>query len=266
APPLAPGLALGLWLAGAFKLAPHGWPVLAAWGLAGAALAGWAVARLHAAWAQGAARMTDATRALAATDSAPDLAAAGPAPLRALAESVSALAARRRELGATMAAQVREASARVAQQRDQLAALMAQLQHSVVVCNAEGRILLYNERALRLSRALSQGPGGLRGAERMGLDRSIHGLLDAGPIGHALEVAEQRRARGDTSASTRFVTTTAGGHLLEVNLAPVHRDDDQDGPPTGYVLLLDDITREQEAQGRRDRMLRELTEASRASF
>lgn len=261
--PLAPGIALGLWIAGAVALARSGWWWVAGWWLAGAALGAWLVARLQASWAQGAARMADATRALAGAESAPDLVPEGPAPLRELAAAVNALAARRRELGATMAKQVGEASARVEQQRDQLAALMAQLQHSVVVCNAEGRILLYNERALRLSRELSQAPGALRGAELVGLGRPVHGLVDAGTIEKALEVVQQRRARGDASASARFVTNAPDGQLLRVNLAPVHRDD---GALGGYVMMLDDITREQEAQARRDRILRELTEASRASF
>src|SRR5699024_3339009 len=144
--------------------------------------------------------------------------------------------------------------------------LMAQLQHSVVACNLQGRILLYNERALRLSRALSRGTGELRGVELIGLGRSIHALIDAAAIEHALEVVEQRRARGDASSSARFVTTTPDGQLLQVNVAPVRADEEADGPATGYILMLDDITREQETQGRRDRMLGELTEASRASF
>ena len=235
--------------------------------LAGAGLAAWAAARLRAAWAGRAARMADATRAIAGTASAPDLVPEGAAPLRGLADAINALAAQRRELGESMAAQVQAASLRVAQQRDQLAALMAQLQHSVVVCNLEGRILLYNERALRLSRALSQAPGELRGADLVGLGRSVHGLVDAGSMAHALEIVEQRLARGDAQASARFVTTTPGGRLLRVNLAPVRPDGEEGGGAlSGYVLMLDDITREQETLGRRDRMLRELTEASRASF
>lgn len=263
---LVPGLALGAWLPGALLLAGMHWALVAGWWLAGAALGAWALAKLHAAWARPAARMADATRAIAGSEDAPDLAPAGPAPLRGWAEAVNALAGRRRELGTTMAAQVEEASARVAQQRDQLAALMAQLQHSVVVCNAEGRILLYNERALRLSRELSQAPGAVRGAELVGLGRSIHALVEPGTLAHALDVAEARRARGDLSASARFVTTTADGQLLRVSLAPVHRQGDGNGVLTGFVLMLDDITREQEVQARRDRVLRELTEASRASF
>lgn len=284
--PLLPGIALGLWLllgalglratldpatraavdAALSRLDGDDWLLVAAWWLAGAALAAWLVVRLRASWARVAARMADATRAIAGTGQAPDLAEEGAAPLRALAAAVNALAARRRDLAADRAEQVEAASARVAQQRDQLAALMAQLQHSVLVCNREGRILLYNERALRLSRALSQAPGGQRGGELVGLGRSVHALVDAGSIRHGLEIAGQRQVRGgDGPASVRFVTATAG-RLLRVDLAPVHAEAEAGAPLSGYILLLDDITREQQSQGRRDGMLRELTEASRASF
>src|SRR5690606_25213852 len=196
APLLVPGLALALWLLlGALVLGaaldPDGraavgavlaglhadhWILAAAWWLCGAALGAWAVARLRAAWAGSAARMTDATLALAATEQAPDLVPEGATALRGLAAAINALAERRRGLAAGVDERVQAASARVAQPRDQLGALRAQLQHSVLVCNMEGRILLYNDRARRLSRALSQLPGEQRGVELVGLGRPVHGL------------------------------------------------------------------------------------------
>lgn len=278
----APGVALTVWLAlglaglwGAVGpdsraavdavigplVATHG--ILAGvWWAAGAALAGWAGLRLHGAWAVTAARMADTTRAMIGAGSAPDIIPAGAAPLRDLAAAINGLADARRQLSATMAAQIEEASNRVAHQRDQLAALMAELQQSVVVCNRDGRILLYNDRAIALSRTVSRAPGASRGAELIGLGRSIHGLVEQGPIAHALETVERRLARGEAQVSARFVTATADVHLLQVGMAPVRSR----GVVTGYVLLLDDITAEQEAHGRRDRLLTELTEASRASF
>jgi len=282
---LLPGLALGLWLVlgvmGLFAALPppqrtelaailrplaetHGMLVLL-WWLTGAALLGWLGARLHAAWVRAAARITDATQAMAGAASAPDIVPQGARPLRALAAAINALAEERRGLIATMAAQVGEASAHVAQQRDQLAALMAELQQCVIVCNREGRILLYNDRALALSRVLSKAPGPMRGIELIGLGRSIHGLIDTGPIAHALETVERRLARGEASVSARFVTATPEGHLLQVSMAPVRPAEGGDGALSGYVLLLDDITARQEAQTRNDRLLVELTEASRAS-
>ena len=95
-----------------------------------------------------------------------------------------------------MARLVAEASRDVAQQRDQLAALMAELNQSVVVCNLDGRILLYNERARQLFRRLSTRPPGAGGAELIGLGRSIYGVIDRALIAHALETVERAHRPG----------------------------------------------------------------------
>ena len=168
-------------------------PVL--WWLVAAVLAAWAARRLYEAYVAAPARLADATRVLIGDAAAPELCPQGGAPARALAEAINGLARQRRALQQDMARLVAEASRDVAEQRDQLGALMAELDQSVVVCNLDGRILLYNERARQLFRRLSRAPGG-GGAELIGLGRSIHGVIDRALIAHALETVEQRIARG----------------------------------------------------------------------
>jgi len=285
---LAPGAALAAWLAlGGVLLrmtldpaqragvdaaigplvASHGMlPV--AWWLIAAALAAWAASRLYAAHVAAPARLADATRVLIGDVAAPDLVPRGGAAARDLTAAINGLAGTRRALQEDMARLVAEASQGVAEQRDQLGALMAELNQSVVVCNLDGRILLYNRRARQLFRRLSRTPQGAGGAELIGLGRSIYGVFDRALIAHALETVDRRIARGGDAAtvSARFVTGTPAGHLLRVSMAPV-RPAASDRPAlTGFVLLLDDITDEYEAHSRRDRQLLELTEASRASF
>ncbi len=285
---LAPGVALGLWLtlggvalratldpgqrtavdaALGPLLASHGMLVVV-WWLVAAALAAWAVRRLYDAHVAAPARLADATGVLVGDAAAPDLVASGGASARALTEAINALAGKRRILQADMARLVAEASRDVAQQRDQLGALMAELNQSVVVCNLDGRILLYNERARQLFRRLSRAPVGAAGAELIGLGRSIHAVIDPALVAHALETVEARTVRGGegAGASGRFVTGTPAGHLLSVNLAPVRPAASQAAPLTGFVVLLDDITDTYEADTRNDRRLLEFTEASRASL
>ncbi|PSH61711.1 DNA polymerase III subunit epsilon [Phyllobacterium brassicacearum] len=285
---LAPGAALAAWLALGgvlFRMtldpaqragvdaaigplvASHGvLPV--AWWLIAAALAAWAAGRLYAAHVAAPARLADATRVLIGDVAAPDLVPHGGAAARNLAVAINGLAGARRALQDDMARLVAAASRGVAEQRDQLGALMAELNQSVVVCNLDGRILLYNERARQLFRRLSRAPQGAGGAELIGLGRSIYGVFDRALIAHALETVERRIARGDdaATASARFVTGMPAGHLLRVSMAPVRPAASDGSAPTGFVLLLDDITGEYEVQSRRDRQLLELTEASRASF
>ncbi len=73
-----------------------------------------------------------------------------------------------------MAQKVREASRDIEQERSRLAALMSELTQSVVVCNLDGRVLLYNQRARLQFRALSDAPAPAGGAELIGIGRSIY--------------------------------------------------------------------------------------------
>ena len=87
-------------------------------------------------------------------------------------------------------AAVARASHGVAQERNRLAALMSELSQSVVVCNLDGRVLLYNQRARQQMQGLAQGPQDAplpdSGAALIGLGRSIHSVLDRALVAHAL--------------------------------------------------------------------------------
>lgn len=263
---LGPAVALALWLglgAGGLwaSLAPAERAALAplvaprtafgfAWWLVGAGLAGWCGAWLHARHVAAAGRLAGQVRALAGGPAAPaDVPGAGSA-LVEIATAANLIADERRALELEMARRVGQASARVAEQRDQLATLVAELQQPVVVCNAEGRILLYNARAVAMF-----------GPALVGLGRAIGAAIDGVALDHAAEAAAARAARGEP-ASARFVTATPDGRLVQVSLAPIRHD----GALTkGAVLFLEDITEAERGQGRRDRELLALTETGRAS-
>jgi DNA polymerase III subunit epsilon len=194
---------------------------------------------------------------------------------RALARAANELLQQRAALRADIGTMVDEAVRDVAQERSRLAALMAELTQSVLVCNLDGRILLYNQQALRL---LQASPGGTKaadaGADWIGIGRSIYAVFDRALIAHALEVIGRQMQRGATQPSAQFVAATRGGPLLRVQAAPVRAVAApaaavaQSGAAafSGFVLVLDDITREQAAQAERDRLLIGLTEGSRASL
>ena len=219
---------------------------------------------------------------------------AGSTELRALAQAIEALAGQRDELQRDIAAQVEMAARTVQQERNRLAALMFELTQSVVACNLDGRILLYNPRARQQFRPLSDAPGLAGGAELIGIGRSIHNLLDRDRIAHGVATLRARIARRDPDASTHFVTATRGGHLLRVQMAPVRSvsdaaDSDSDadavagtgtvtskeGSPdrapaqdvlAGFVLVLDNVTAQFEEAAARDQALLRVTETGRASL
>lgn len=185
---------------------------------------------------------------------------------RALAQSVNALLLQRDTLRSTMDERVAEASRNVAQERNRLAALMAELTQSVVVCNLDGRVLLFNARARLQFRTLSDGPQ-IGGAEALGLGRSIYAVLDRRLVAHALEAVQQRLQRGAAHPSAQFVTATRGGQLLRVQMAPVRAPDAAvEAPLNGFVLMLDNITRDLAEDTERDRLLHSVTEGQRGSL
>ena len=89
----------------------------------------------------------------------------------------------------------------------------------------------------------------------------------------ALETLQKRAQAGAAHPSAQFVTSTRNGQWLRVQMAAL-----SDVPATGtataagdiqvtgFVLMLDDITRDFEQEAMRDRLLLGLTEGSRASL
>ena len=138
------------------------------------------------------------------------------------------------------------ARAEMEAERNRLAALMAELAVPVLVCNIEGRILLYNG-AARL--VLGDDPA-------IGLGRSVYGIVDRGLVTHALDRIRE-------GATAHVATALRDGQLLQVRLAPVHG---ADRTLTGFVLVLEDETGRVANSARRDALLRELSEGTRASL
>ncbi|MCC5860736.1 MAG: DNA polymerase III subunit epsilon [Gammaproteobacteria bacterium] len=192
---------------------------------------------------------------------------------RELAELVNALVAEREAMHRDMDARVREASRATELERNRLAALMSELGRSVIVCNLDGRILLYNQRARLQFRRLSRAAGWMGGAELIGLGRSIYTVLDRELVAHALENVQRRLARGAEAPSAQFVTPIASGGLLRVQMAPVQTDPESlEGDPeavaegsgerghalAGFVLLLENVTEQQRADAEEDRLVARL--------
>ncbi|MBI4757311.1 MAG: DNA polymerase III subunit epsilon [Betaproteobacteria bacterium] len=201
----------------------------------------------------------------------------GASEIRTLAHVVNALAEQREALQRDVEAKIREAKASIEEEKNRLAALMSELTQSVVVCNLDGRILLYNNRARLQFRALGDGGTAGGAGPLIGLGRSIFGLLERGLITHALENIQHRLKRSGSQPVANFVTTTRAGQLLRAQMAAVLSSGGEEVPGgapaprgegerqiTGYVLMLDNITRNFETETRRDQMLESLTEGTRA--
>lgn len=218
-------------------------------------------------------RLAEEAAVLLTADPPPTLRERGPADVRRVVRLFNELVRQRERWRAEVDERVRTAARAIEQEKRRLAALMAELTQSVIVCNLDGRVLLYNNRARLQVRALSQAPAGLGGAELLGLGRSIYTVLDRALIAHALEELRQRLRRGAAQPSAQFVTATRGGQLLRVQVAPVREVAEDDGgrqsDPTamaGFVLVLDNITREHEQAAQQERLWTDLTEGGRRAL
>ena len=218
-------------------------------------------------YASSPARLLEQTRLLLAAPRAAPMHHQGTTETQVLADAIFQLASQRDALREDVAAQIEQASFHVQQEKNRLAALMSELTQSVVVCNLDGRIILYNNRARLQFKALSPTPalGGV--AELVGIGRSIYAVFDRQLVAHALESIQQRLARGAVSPSAQFVTTTQAGQLLKVQMAPVSQVKPAEGGEiSGFVLMLDNVTRAFEEEHLRDQLLHGLTEGSRSSL
>lgn len=214
------------------------------------------------------ARLLEQTNVLLAASKAAPMNHDGSKETQALAAAIFKLAAQRDALREDVLAQIAQASLSVQQEKNRLAALMSELTQSVVVCNLDGRIILYNNRARLQFKTLSNAPALSGGVELMGIGRSIYAVFERQLVAHALESIGQRMSRGAASPSAQFVTTTQAGQLLKVQMAPVRNVDEQGSAAeiSGFVLMLENVTRAFEEEHTRDQLLNGLTEGSRSSL
>jgi len=195
------------------------------------------------------------------------LASVGPPEVRMLARAVNDLAEHSETLASDLEAKVAQAKSSVEEEKNRLAALMSELSQGVLVCNIDGRILLYNERARQALGA----PGNHQGAAALvGLGRSITAVIDHNLLDHALENLQSRLEKDEADPNAQFVITTRSGQFVRVRMAPVlaaaQPSPAQRTTISGFVMTLENITRAFEVDTTRDMLLQSFTEGSRSAL
>lgn len=162
----------------------------------------------------------------------------------ALADAINALANRYERLLTTQQLAIQHARQEFADEHARLIALLHNLAEGVLICGPDGRILLYNQHAETLL------------GHHVALGRSIFDTLDHFTIAPILE--SLRTATTPTSRS--LVVRTAAGQFVRLRIAPAL---DAEHHVRGFVLALEDITRQVETSSRRDQLVQTLSETVR---
>ena len=170
-----------------------------------------------------------------------------------LARAINRLGDAYRAQHGDMDARISEARARLEEERNRLAALMSELSEGVLVCNEQGRILLYNEQARRLFAPAAQ--GALASDNPVGLGRPIFTFLDRHQVAHAIDQIRDGLARDARAPVTMFFAAGAADDLIRVRFAPFLSTG---GSIAGLVLTCEDVTRALGRESQRRSLLQAL--------
>jgi DNA polymerase-3 subunit epsilon len=134
--------------------------------------------------------------------------------------------------------QILNARKETEKERNLLAAIMSELPQGVIICNSNGRILLFNSLAKKI---FTPDSGRGRSEIFLGLGRSVFHLLDKALIAHALEEIENRLENPGQNMASSFIAPIHTGRLISAEAIPVL---DPESRITGFILAFQDVTDE----------------------
>ena len=224
------------------------------------ALLGIAIAFLGQPYIKGILQITEELRIILSSNPQHRLEISNPAAVRHLAQAVNALAAHSATLAENLTAKIAQAKSSVEEEKNRLAALMSQLSQGVLVCNSEGRILLYNQRTRQVL-------GGQDSAALIGLGRSITAFIERSLLEHALENMRRQMHKQLADPKVQFVITTHSEQWVRVSIVPVRAVLQAPAAQmSGFIMTLENITNAFEVDSTRDMLLHSFTEGSRAAL
>jgi DNA polymerase III epsilon subunit family exonuclease len=121
-------------------------------------------------------------------------------------------------------------------ERNLLAAIMAELPQGVVICNKNGRILLFNNLAKTI---LTQDAHATKDKYFIGIGRSLFKLINKNLLLNAIKNIEQHLQQNTENMASFFVTSIQTGHLISAEAIPIL---DQKQEMTGFILTFQDVT------------------------
>ncbi|MCG8632740.1 MAG: hypothetical protein MI863_02870 [Desulfobacterales bacterium] len=139
-------------------------------------------------------------------------------------------------LNKTITEQILAARKETEKERNLLAAIMGELPQGIVVCNKNGRIILFNSLAKKL---FSPDHNSERPELFLGLGRSIFHLIDKALIAHAMDEILEQMNSPHMPVGSFFITPIASGVLISAETIPVL---DPENQITGFILAVQDVS------------------------
>ena len=132
--------------------------------------------------------------------------------------------------------QILAAKKETEKERNLLAAIMAELPQGVIICNNNGRILLFNSLAKEI---FTRGTSSKRAEYFIGLGRSVFHLINKELVAHALEEIKEHLNNNRKSVGSYFITPIHTGHIISIETIPML---DQERNMTGFIFMFQDVT------------------------
>ena len=200
-------------------------------------------------------QLASETQLIAVSDAKYRIPLAGGPEVMRLTEVINELAEKHLSLKTDVQKIVQVSKSEVQGEKQRLEALTGQLPDGVIVCNLDGRILLYNHQAQAIFDHQNGSAAGARATLSMG--RSIFGVLDRRPFARALNVLQKRLDRGGDRTPFTFVTARHSDQFIRVRMSAIAGVESTD--IEGYVVMMTDVTERIRADSRRDMFLQSLT-------
>jgi DNA polymerase-3 subunit epsilon len=169
---------------------------------------------------------------------------------------------------------IQMAMAQAEEEKNILAAIVSELPEGILICNADGSILLYNKQARRYlegddpkaspdpAHEINRLPDGA-GNRFIGLGRSVFGVIDKNIIVHALDEIAGKLARKEMNVTAHVIVVGDAKRLLRAEAVPILN---HLGQLTGFVLIFQDIIKQIETDSRVSFLMQSLTKGVRQSL
>lgn len=179
--------------------------------------------------------------------------------VRHLINIINESAAANEQLQNEVDQRIAQAAVELDEEKNRLVALMSELPHGVIVCNTDGQILLYNQQAKALIEVES------KSSSLIGLGRSIFALLERNQIVHGIDILQHAINNKQKNLTTGFMQPFDQLYL-RIKMAPIIDHNTDNNMMTGYVLTLEDMAPQIEADNSREIWLQALTDDMKQSL